>query len=85
MRRFVVTVALCATLGIGAVSYTVAQDSPATPGAAPELCGSPGASPAVINEATPVLTTGSLEAVATSVVANVQGALDQVVCGTPAS
>ena len=85
MRRVAITVALCATLGIGAVSYTVAQDTPATPGSTPELCGSPGASPATPGMATPVQTSGDPAAVATSVVTNVQGGLDQVTCGTPAS
>lgn len=81
MRRLVMLVMLCAGLGISVVGYTVAQDAPGTPAA---LCASPGASPAAGSEATPVQTSGSPEAVATSVVENIEGGLDQVSCGTPA-
>lgn len=85
MRRLVMMVVLCAGLGLGVAGYSVAQDAPATPGATPELCASPGATPATGSAATPVQTSGSPEAVATSVVANIQGGLDQVACGTPAA
>lgn len=85
MRRLVMLLMLCAGLAISVVGYTVAQDAPGTPAGTSELCASPGASPVAGSEATPVLTSGSPAAVATSVVENIQGGLDQVSCGTPAS
>ncbi len=84
MRRLVMMVVLCAGMAIGAVGYTVAQDAPGTPAATPGLCASPGASPVAGGEATPAVNTaGSPEAIATSVVENIAGGLDQVACGTP--
>lgn len=83
MRRLVMMFVLCVGLGIGVAGYTAAQDA-ATPGATSDLCASPGASP-VAGDATPILTTGSPDAVATSVVENIEGGLDQVSCGTPAA
>ena len=83
MRRLVMMVMLCAGLGIGVAGYAVAQDAPGTPAATPELCASPEATPATGSEATPVQTSGTPAAVATSVVENIQGGLDQVSCGTP--
>lgn len=85
MRRLVMMLVLCAGLGIGIAGYTVAQDAPATPGSTPVLCASPEATPATGSAATPVQTSGSPEAVATSVVTNIQGGLDLVACGTPAA
>lgn len=86
MRRLVMLFGLCLTLGISAVTYAVAQDTSATPTADAVLCGSPGASPVAEGEATPAIqTSGSPEAIATSVVENVVGSLDEVACGTPAA
>ncbi len=86
MRRLVMMIVLCVGLVTGVAGYTVAQDAPGTPAATPELCASPGASPVAGGEATPtVITTGSPEAIATSVVENIAGGLDQVACGTPAA
>lgn len=86
MRRLVMLFALCVSLGIGAVTYTVAQDTPATPSADAVVCGSPSASPIAGGGATPTIqTAGSPGAIATSVVENVVSGLDQVVCGTPAA
>lgn len=85
MRRLVMMVVLCMGLGVGVAGYAVAQDPPATPATTPELCASPEASPVAGSEATPVQTSGDPGAVATSVVGNIQGGLDQVSCGTPAA
>ncbi len=86
MRRLVTLFALCLTLGVGAVTYAVAQDTPATPAADAVLCGSPAASPVAEGEATPAIqTSGSPEAIATSVSENVVGGLEAVACGTPAA
>lgn len=86
MRRAVLLVMICAVLGIGAAGYATAQDTPGTPTIDAQLCASPGASPAAAGEASPtVITTGSPEAVASSVLTNIEGGLDQVSCGTPAA
>jgi hypothetical protein len=89
LRRLVPTVGLAAALMLGVVGYTVAQDSPATPVGGSDLCASPEATPSSDSPATPdfgtpgVDTSGSPEAVATSVIDNIQSGLDTTACGTP--
>lgn len=86
MRRLFATVAICGTLAIAGAGFVAGQDAPATPGATPELCASPEISPVASGEATPnVITSGSPEAVATSVVENIETGLDVTACATPAA
>ena len=90
MRLFVVVIAVLAVFGIAAGSYSVAQETPATPDAGSGFCAtpeaSPEASPATSMGATPdVITDASPAEVASEVVAEVANALDVVTCATPAA
>ncbi len=83
MARIVALIALFGLVGAGVVGYTAAQDeSQGTPSA--EFCASPEASPSASPEASPeIITSGTPEVVATSVTENIEGGLDETVCGTP--
>ena len=88
MNRVLMLVAVLALLGIGAAGYTTAQDTTGTPGADAEFCASPEASPGASPEASPesspeIITDASPAVVATSVVEEIEGGLDSIVCGTP--
>jgi len=88
MSRVIIFVAVLALLGMGAAGFATAQDTPGTPGADTEFCASPeaspGASPASSPEGSPeIITDASPAAVATSVVTEIEGGLDSIVCGTP--
>ena len=86
MRLFVVVIAVLAVFGIAAGSYSVAQETPATPGAESGFCATPEASPVASPEASPnIITDASPAAVASEVVAEVANALDVVSCATPAA
>ena len=85
MRRLLSVVALGGALCLGSAGYSLAQDSPATPvQGGGSLCATPQSTPDA--PGTPeIITTGSPEAIATSVAANVDTAIQSTVCGTPGS
>lgn len=84
MSRVFISVAVLALLGMGAAGFATAQDSSGTPGADAQFCASPESSPASSPEGSPeIVTDGSPAAVATSVVEEIEGGLDSLVCGTP--
>lgn len=88
MSRVIMLVAVVAVLGMAASGFTAAQDTPGTPRADAEFCASPVASPDASPGASPegspeIVTDGSPAAIATSVVMEIEGGLDSVVCGTP--
>ncbi|HEV2529262.1 MAG TPA: hypothetical protein VGT61_12525 [Thermomicrobiales bacterium] len=83
MKRMLSVIGLGAALCVGSVGYTIAQDAPATPeGNISELCATPLATPE--QPGTPEInTTGSPEAIATSVAENVDTGIQSTACGTP--
>lgn len=88
MRSIVAVLAVLAVLGMAVGGLSLAQETPATPGAGSDLCAPPVASPGASPEASPegspdVVTDASPAVVATEVVEEIEGGLASVVCATP--
>jgi hypothetical protein len=84
MRQVLVLAALVGALAVAIGGYTAAQDDAGTPDLESVLCASPEASPAASPEVSPDMdTSGSPEAVASEVAEEIEGAIEEIVCGSP--